>query len=152
MTQQRQKELTLTRLFDAPREMVFKAFTDPALLQQWWSPRQFTNTLAELDLRPGGAFLVNMLGPDGVVYPNKGIYREIVQSERLVFTSSAFEDEAGSPLLEVLNTVTFDEENGKTKLSLHAVVIRVTPEAEAALAGMKEGWSQSLDKLAELLE
>ena len=60
----------------------------------------------------------------------KGIYREIVQPERLVFTSSAFEDEAGSPLLEVLNTVTFDEENGKTKLTLYAVVIRVTPEAE----------------------
>ena len=104
-----------------------------------------------LDVRPGGAIRIDMRGPDGVVYPMKGICHEIVEPERLVFTSSALEDEKGNPQLEVRNSITFAEQGGKTKLTLQAVVVKAAPAAAAALAGMKEGWTQSLDKLAAYL-
>lgn len=141
--------LVMERVFDAPRELVFQAWTDPKHVAQWWGPKGFTNPVCELDVRPGGAILIHMRGPDGVVYPTKGVYREIVSPERLVFTNSAFEGEEGNSQLEVLTTVTFGEHNGKTKLTLRAVVVKSTPEVAAALAGMEEGWNQSLDRLAE---
>jgi len=141
----------MERIFDAPRELVFKAWTDPKHLAQWWGPNGFTNPVCELDVRPGGGILIHMTGPDGVVIPGKGVFHEIVVPERLVFTTSAFEDEAGNPRLEVLNTVTFAEHNGKTKLTLQAVVVKSVPEVAVALAGMEEGWSQSLGRLAEEL-
>ncbi len=143
--------LVITRVFDAPRELVFKAWTDPKHMAQWWGPKGFTNPVCELDARPGGAIRIDMRGPDGVVYPMKGVFHEIVEPERLVFTSTAFEDEEGNPKLQVLNTITFAEQGGKTKLTLQAVVVRSAPEVAAALAGMEEGWKQSLDKLAEWL-
>ena len=85
-----------------------------------------------------------MTGPDGAVYPMKGVFHEIITDQKLVFTSSAFEDESGNPQLEVLNTVTFAEHNGKTKPTLHSVVVKSTPEVEGSIAGMDEGWNQSL--------
>ena len=145
------REVTITRIIDAPRELVFKAWTDPKHMAQWWGPRYFTNPICEMDVRPGGAILIHMRGPDGVIYPMKGVFHEIVEPERLVFTSSAFDDEQGSPLIESLTTVTFAEHEGKTKLTVHAVVTRAEAGAERALAGMEEGWNQSLDKLTELL-
>lgn len=84
-------------------------------------------------------------------YPTTGVFHEVVAPERLVFTTSAFADEVGHPGLEVLNTVTFAELDGKTHLTLHAVVVKSVPAVAGALAGMEEGWSQSLDKLAEHL-
>lgn len=147
----KRKEVTITRLFDAPRELVFKAWINPEVLARWWGPHEFTSTVRELDARPGGAFCVDMRGPDGVMYPGKGVFHEIVEPDRLVFTSSAFEDADGNPQLEVLNTVTFTELDGKTKLTLQAVVMKATPEVDTALAGMEEGWNQSLDHLAREL-
>lgn len=144
--------VTITRIFNAPRPLVFAAWTDPAQLAQWWSPYGFTNPVCEVDARPGGAFLVHMRGPDGVEYPDQGVFREVVPPERLVFTSSAIEDEAGKPQLEALTTVTFEELDGQTKLTLQSVVVKVTPAAEGALAGMEVGWAQSLAKLAEYLQ
>src|ERR1700730_7092158 len=82
-----ERELKITRVFDAPREMVFKAWTDPKLLAQWWGPKGFTNPVCELDVRPGGAIRVHMRGPDGTVYPMTGVYQEVVEPERIVFTS-----------------------------------------------------------------
>ena len=108
-----ERELKITRVFDAPREVVFKAWTDPKLLAQWWGPKGFTNPVCELDARPGGAIRVHMRGPDGTVYPMGGMFHEIVEPERIVFTSTAHQDEAGEPQLEVFNTVTFAEHNGK---------------------------------------
>jgi uncharacterized protein YndB with AHSA1/START domain len=146
-----ERALTITRILDAPRERVFKVWTDPRHLAQWWGPKGFTNPLCQMDVRPGGAIRIDMRGPDGVVYPMGGVFHEIVKPERLVFISSAFEDEEGHPQLEVLNTVTFIELGGKTKLTLHAVVVKSAPAAAAGLAGMEEGWTQSLDKLAQYL-
>jgi uncharacterized protein YndB with AHSA1/START domain len=150
-TESGQHELVMTRILEAPREMVFKAWTDPKQLAQWWGPSYFTNPVCEVDVRPGGAILIHMRAPDGVVYPMKGTFHEVVEPERLVFTSSAIEDDEGNPQLEDVITATFEDENGKTKLTVHAVVTKATPEAMGALAGMEEGWSQSLDRLAEFL-
>jgi uncharacterized protein YndB with AHSA1/START domain len=141
------QELVLTRVFDAPRELVFKVWTDPKHVARWWGPHRFTNPVCELDLRPGGAILIHMRGPDGTVYPMTGVYQEIVRPERLVFTSAAL-DASGNPMFEILTTVTFAEENGKTKQILRARVMNRTAQAAPYLAGMEAGWTQSLERLA----
>ncbi|HYT22372.1 MAG TPA: SRPBCC domain-containing protein, partial [Candidatus Polarisedimenticolia bacterium] len=107
-------ELVLTRVFDALRELVFKAWTDPKIVAQWWGPHRFTNPVCELDARPGGAMRIHMRGPDGTVYPMTGNYQEIVEPERIVFTSAAL-DAAGNPMFEMLTAVTFAEQGRKTK-------------------------------------
>jgi uncharacterized protein YndB with AHSA1/START domain len=139
-----QRELVLTRVFDAPRELVFKAWTDPKRLAQWWGPKGFTNPVCEWDVRPGGAIRVDMKGPDGTVYPMGGVYHEIVEPERIVFTATC------EPGVETRNTVTFEELDGMTKLTLHAVVVKAPPEAAGSLAGMEEGWKQSMERLEDL--
>lgn len=144
-------EVTITRIFDAPRDLVFRVWTDPRHVARWWGPTWFTNPLCEMDVRPGGAILIHMADPDGVVYPMKGMFREIVEPERLVFTSSAFHDEDGTPLFEAVNTITFEEEGSKTKVTVQAVIINAKPGAEGPLSGMEEGWNQSFGKLADLL-
>ncbi|MBS1911339.1 MAG: SRPBCC domain-containing protein [Bacteroidetes bacterium] len=141
-------DLVLTRILDAPRDLVFKVWTDPLHVQNWWGPHGFTNPVCEVDIRPGGALRITMRGPDGVLYPGGGTFHEIIEPERIVFTATAFEDESGVPKLEVLNTVTFVEEGGRTTLTLTAVVVKSTPEIAEALAGMEAGWSQSLEKFA----
>jgi uncharacterized protein YndB with AHSA1/START domain len=145
------RKLVLTRTFDAPRSLVFKVWTDPEHLARWWGPHGFTNPVCEVDVRPGGGIRIDMTGPDGTLYPMKGVFHEIVEPERLVFTASAHEDEQGHPGLEVHNTVEFSERDGKTTLTLHAVVVKAAPEAARALEGMEAGWTQSLERLeAEL--
>jgi uncharacterized protein YndB with AHSA1/START domain len=146
-----QRELVIDRVFDAPRELVFQTWTDPKHLAQWWGPKGFTNPVCELDLRPGGAIRIHMQGPDGAIYPMRGVFHEITAPERLVFTSTAFDDEAGNPQLEVRNVVTFVEDGGKTHLRVQAIIVKATPETDPALAGMEPGWNQSLDKLVDHL-
>src|SRR5260370_32009472 len=121
-------ELVLTRVFDAPRELVFKVWTDPKHVARWWGPHRFTNPVCELDLRPGGAILIHIRSPDGIVYPMTGVFQEVVPPERLVFTSAAL-DSDGNPMFEVLTTVTFAVEGGKTQQILRARVIRKTAQA-----------------------
>ena len=146
-----QKSLVLERIIDAPRELVFDAWTDPKQMAKWWGPKYFTNPVCELDARPGGAILIHMRGPDGAVYPMSGQFVEIVPPERLVMTSRAFESEEGIFLLEELTTVMFAEHEGKTKLTMQAVITKAAPEAAGALAGIEEGWNQTLDKLADFV-
>jgi uncharacterized protein YndB with AHSA1/START domain len=133
------QELVMTRIFEVPRSRVFEAWIDQKRVAQWWGPKGFTNPLYELDSRPGGAICIDMTGPDSVVYPMKGVFREITEPERLVLTTSAFEDERGTPLLVVLNAVTFAECEVGTKITLQAVVVKSAPKAAAALDGMEEG-------------
>jgi uncharacterized protein YndB with AHSA1/START domain len=150
------EELTLTRIVGAPRALVFKAWTDPKQVVQWWGPRGFTNPVCEMDVRPGGAIRIDMRGPDGTVYPMGGVFKEIVEPERIIFISTALEDEHGKPLLEILNTITFEDFHGITKLTLHARLLtpdfRMTPQVAAALSGMEQGWSESLYRLADHLD
>ena len=145
-------DLVITRVFDAPRSLVFAAWTDSKHLAQWWGPRDFTNPRCEVDARPGGIIRIDMCGPDGTIYPMTGTFDEIVEPERIVMTNVAIADDAGNPLLEVRNTITFVEANGKTALTMTAHVIKATPEAAFALDGMEEGWKQTLERLADFVK
>ena len=143
------RELKFTRVLDAPREMVFRAWTDPAHLARWWGPRGFTSPLCELDVRPGGSIRIDMLGPDGRYFLMGGEYREIVPPERLVFSITGVKNESGEPELVNLNTVTFEREGGRTLLTFLTQVLKAGPGTEEFMAGMEEGWSQTLDRLVE---
>jgi uncharacterized protein YndB with AHSA1/START domain len=140
------RDLVFTRVFDAPRSLVFKAWTDPTHVAQWWGPHGFTNPVCELDVRPGGALRIHMRGPDATVYPMTGVYREIAEPERIVFTSAAL-DAQGTPLFDVLNTVSFAEQGGKTTQTSRARVVTKTAGAAPYLEGMEAGWTQSLERL-----
>jgi uncharacterized protein YndB with AHSA1/START domain len=141
-----ERELTIIRVFDAPRALVFKLWTDPKHLAQWWGPQGFTNPVCEFDARVGGELRIHMRGPDGSVYPMEGVIREFVPPERLAFANIAT-DTAGNHLLEGTTTVLFEEENGKTKLTLHTRMAAVVEMAKFHLQGMEMGWTQSIDKL-----
>lgn len=159
------REFVITRVFEASRELVFKAWTDPRCLAQWWGPHTFTNPVCEIDLRPGGAFRIVMRGPDGVEYPYKGVYLEVIAPERLVYTGDMSEvpdawhdlvnpnrdTSAGKPSLESVTTVTFEEYNGKTKLTVRTLFGSVAVRDAMLKMQMAEGWAQSMERLAEHL-
>ncbi|ELZ02368.1 SRPBCC family protein [Natrialba asiatica] len=140
-------DTTIRRTFDAPRERVFEAWTDPERVEQWWGPAEFTVPYCELDVRPDGEFRIDMQGPDGTIYPDTGVYHVVDEPERLEVTSRALEDEDGIPQLEVYQTVTFAERGEQTELTIRAEVIRASEAVADSLEGMEQGWSQSLDKL-----
>ena len=144
-------EMKLTRLIRAPRSLVWQAWTEVDKLQQWWGPMHFTNPRCEIDLRVGGPIRIDMRAPDGIVFPMSGEYEQIVPPERLVFLTSAL-DEQGEPIFTNRNTVVFREADAGTEISIHTVVVVATPHAMQYLKGMREGWSSSLDKLAAFVE
>jgi uncharacterized protein YndB with AHSA1/START domain len=145
-----ERELVITRVFDAPRELVFQAWIDPKHLSQWWGPKGFMNPVCEVDARVGGAWRIVMRAPDGAEYPGGGVYLEIVEPERLVFTNVAV-DKDGNPILDGLTTVTFAEDGGKTKLTLRTRAVGLVSYAAQMLEGMEAGWTQSLERLADEL-
>jgi uncharacterized protein YndB with AHSA1/START domain len=150
--------LVITRVFDAPRELVFKAWTEPERLMHWWSPKGFTCPVSKVDLRPGGGYLNCMRSPEGKDYWSRGIYREIVEPERIVCTDS-FADENGNPVspqdygmsadwpAEALIEATFVEHDGKTKLTVRHSPIKPGNERDMC----RQGWNECLDKLADYL-
>jgi uncharacterized protein YndB with AHSA1/START domain len=153
------RDLIITRLFDAPPEFVWKAWTEPERVMRWWGPIGFTSPVSRIDLRVGGEYQSCMRSPDGKDYWSKGIFREIVAPERLVMTDS-FADENGNTVpasyygmskdfpLELLITVTFEEHDGKTKLTLRHTGMPPGADSE----GAQQGWNESFDKLAKYLE
>lgn len=145
--------IVISRTFDAPRELVFQAFTEPKHLAQFWGPKITRVSDCAVDLRVGGAFRIEMRGPDGAVYPCTAVYREIVPPERIVYAATTADDNpcgAGLPPRSVV-TITFAEEGGKTRLTIHAQ-LQSSADREAAIAGgYSAGWNDSLDRLAELL-
>jgi uncharacterized protein YndB with AHSA1/START domain len=142
-----EREVTITRLFDAPRATVFRAWTDARQLAQWWGPKGFTNPVCEIEPRAGGTLRIHMRAPDGSIYPMKGEIREIVPPERIVFTNIAV-DESGKHLLEGITVVTFaDEGAGKTRLTVRTRAAAVVEKATLYLQGMEAGWTQSIEKL-----
>ena len=146
-----ERKVVLTRVFEAPRELVFRMWTEPEHMARWWGPDCFTNPVCEMDVRPGGALRIVMRAPDGTEYPMTGTFREVVAPERLVLLTVARDGEE-KPLLENLLSITFAEEGGKTKLTVEAEAVGFVPIAAQMLAGMEEGLSQSLVRLAELLK
>lgn len=145
-----ERELTIIRIFDAPRTLVFRAWTDPAKLVHWWGPKNFTNPVCEVDARAGGKLRIVMRAPWGDEHPMTGTFQEVVEPERIVFTTTAI-DAAGNVLLEGLTRVTFEDHGGKTKMTLFARAVGKVPQAEAMLGGMEEGWTGSIDRLEALL-
>jgi PhnB protein len=122
-------------------------FTDAKHLAAWWGPHTWDNPVCEADPRPGGKILIHMRGPDGNAQPMGGVYHDIVPHERIAFTTFV-EMPDGSRIIESLNTVSFEESSGKTKVILHARAGGFSDFAPRMLLGMEAGWSQSLDKLA----
>lgn len=145
-------DVTITRTFAAPRERVWEAWTDPEQVAQWWGPTDFTVPRCELDVRPGGAFRIDMEAPDGTVYPTEGVFDAVEEPERLVLIGAAVEDDDGDFQLEVRQTVTFADRGDTTELTLEAQAISATPAVTDSLEGMDGGWRQSLEKLAEFLD
>jgi uncharacterized protein YndB with AHSA1/START domain len=150
------RTLTTSRVFDAPRELVYKAWTDPKQLAKWFPPDHFSAPVCEADVRPGGVFRLHMRGDDdagefaGLVFPGKGIYREVVPNERLSFT---FEGEGeGSAPPPILMTVIFEAQGRKTRITIHQTAETVAGFDELVKTGATEGLRQSLDKLTVLLE
>ena len=145
------RELTLTRLIDAPPAKVYQAWTDPALLTQWFTPPPFTTPHAEMDVRPGGASLVVMRGPDGVEFPNRGVYLEVVENRKLVFTdaySKAWEPSA-KPFMTVI--LTFEDEGGKTRYTARVRHWSVEDREAHEKMGFREGWGVATDQLAAIV-
>jgi uncharacterized protein YndB with AHSA1/START domain len=140
----------IVRVFDAPRALVWRAWTDPKMMAQWFGPRGFTNPVCEFDVRVGGSLRIVMRGPDGNDYPMEGVFREIAPPERLVFSNIAV-DKGGNHLLEGETAVTLTERAGKTTLTLKSHAVGRAPIAPQMLAGMEAGWNQSIDKLEELV-
>lgn len=145
------RKLVITRLIDAPRERVFQAWTDPELLKQWFAPLPWTTPVAELDVRPGGANLIVMRGPDGNEFPNRGVYLEVVKNERLVFTdaySKAWEP-SEKPFMTVV--LTFEDVDGKTKYTARVLHWTVADREAHEKMGFHQGWSQCTDQLGALV-
>jgi uncharacterized protein YndB with AHSA1/START domain len=142
-----EQQLVLTRVFDAPRELVFRAFTDPELIPQWWGPRRYTTTIDKMDVRPGGSWRFVHRGEDGQEFAFRGVYHEITPPERIVWT---FEFE-GMPGHISLDTAVFEEEDGKTRLTATSVFQSVQDRDGMIQSGMEEGAAEGYDRLDDLL-
>jgi uncharacterized protein YndB with AHSA1/START domain len=139
------KSLTLTRVVDGPRDLVWKVWTDPKHVARWFGPNGFDTRVREWDARPDGAIYLVMSGM-GMEHPMSGIFHEVVKPERLVFTATP-EDVGGNKLLAQRTIVTFEAEGGKTKVTVQADAVGLAPVAAQMLAGMEPGWSQTLDRM-----
>jgi uncharacterized protein YndB with AHSA1/START domain len=144
------REIVLTRVFDAPRELIWNAWTDPKQVVQWWGPRGFTTTIHEMDVRPGGVWRHTMHGPDGTDYPNKGVFIEIVRPERIVYSNAG--GKKGDPGAQFQATWTFEAQGDKTKLTLRMVFpTAAVRDHVIKVYGAVEGGKQTLERLAEHL-
>ena len=151
------RELAITRTLDAPRELVWKAWTDQKLVQKWWGPRGVTNPTCVWEARTDGKIDIVMLAGEelgplaGQKWPMNGAFKEVTPQSRLVFTSNAI-DEHQEALLENVITVDFEEVGGKTKMTVRIAVTKAVPgKTESMLGGMAQGWNQQTDKLVELV-
>ncbi len=143
-------ELVLTRLIDAPAAALYRCWTAPELLKQWFAPLPYTTPRAELDVRPGGSSLVVMQGPDGVQMPNHGVYLEVVPNEKLVFTDSFLSAWVPNPQPFMTVTLTFKEEAGKTRYTARVAHPTVADRERHEQMGFHQGWGQCADQLAAL--
>jgi uncharacterized protein YndB with AHSA1/START domain len=158
-----ERELVITRVFEAPHELVWKAFTEPEQLAHWWGPQGFTMLVHTLDFRPGGVFHYSMRSPDGHVMWGRFVYRDIQAPERMVFVS-CFSDEEGNVTrapfsstwpLQILNTVTLTESDGETTVTLRGGPIDATEEERETFwkgqESVRQGFAGTFDQLAAYL-
>lgn len=143
------REIVITRIMNAPRELVFEAWTNPKHVAHWWGPNGFTSTIYEMDVRPGGVWRLTMHGPDGTNYPNKIVYIEVLKPERLVYDhGSGVEDEPE----QFRATVVFDDQGGKTRVTMRAL-FKSPEERDQVIEqhGAIEGGNQTLARLEQYL-
>jgi uncharacterized protein YndB with AHSA1/START domain len=157
-------DFVISRVFDAPRDRVWKSWTEAERLKKWWGPKGFTVTHCKIDLRPGGVMHYCLRMPDGKEMWGKFVYREIVKPERLVFVNS-FSDKDGGITVhpmsvnwprELLSTVTFEEQGGKTKLTVQWIPLDTSTALERKTfeegrESMKMGWTGTMDQFVEYL-
>ncbi len=142
-----ERQVVITRTFDAPRALVFEAWSKPEHLKHWFGPRGFSLPVCEMEFRPGGPLNVVMRAPDGQEHRSNGTFREIVAPGRIVMESALLGDD-GKPQFEARNIITFEEHGGKTVVTVTAQVVKIhDPRAAGGLDGMTEGWKQTLDRL-----
>jgi uncharacterized protein YndB with AHSA1/START domain len=145
------RELVLTRVIDAPRDKLYRAWTDAELLKRWFAPLPYTTPVAELDVRPGGANLIVMRGPDGNDMPNRGVYLEVLENERLVFTDAYTKAWEPSPKPFMTVILTFEDEAGKTRYTARVRHWTAADRETHEKMGFHEGWGRCTDQLAALV-
>lgn len=143
--------LTITRLIDAPREKLFRAWTEPALLMRWFTPRPWTTPVVETDVRPGGAMYFLMRGPEGQEFPSRGVYLEVVRNERLVSTDAYVRAWVPSDKPFMTTTVTFENEGGKTRYTARVLHWTAADREAHEKMGFHEGWGKATDQLEALV-
>jgi uncharacterized protein YndB with AHSA1/START domain len=141
------REIEMTRVFDAPRELVFDAFTNPEHVPHWFGPRGWSVPVCEIDLRPGGSWRYVLRGPNGEEMGMSGVYQEITPPERVVSTES-FDDYPG----ESINTLTLTEEDGRTRYTVTVLYADMETRDAVLASGMSEGAAETLERLAEHLD
>lgn len=146
-----ERELVLTRIIDAPPEKLFRAWTEPALIVQWFTPSPWTTVHAETDLRPGGSSLVVMRSPDGQEFPNRGVYLEVVKNEKLVFTDAytAAWEPSDKPFMTAI--ISFEALGDKTRYTARVRHWTVADREAHEQMGFHEGWGKATDQLAEFV-
>ena len=144
------RELVLTRLINAPRAKVYRAWTDPALLKQWFAPKPYTTPIVEIDVRPGGSAYFVMRGPDGKDLPNRGVYLEVVPNEKLVSTDAYVKawEPSEKPFMTLI--LTFEDEGGKTRYTARVRHWSVADREAHEKMGFHEGWGLCTDQLEAL--
>jgi len=144
------RELVLTRLIDVPRHKLFRCWTEPALIVQWFTPPPWETIHAEMDVRPGGASCITMQGPDGTEVPNRGLYLDVVPGQRLVFTDAytAGWQPSAKPVFTCV--LTFEDEGGQTRYTAHARHWTAEDCAAHEKMGFYDGWGIATDQLAAL--
>jgi uncharacterized protein YndB with AHSA1/START domain len=145
------RELVLTRLINAPRANVYRAWTDPELLKQWFAPKPYTTPIVEIDVRPGGSAYFVMRGPDGKDLPNRGVYLEVVPNEKLVSTDAyvAAWEPSEKPFMTLI--LTFEDEGGKTRYTARVRHWTVADREAHEKMGFHEGWGLCTDQLEALV-
>jgi len=146
------RELVLTRLINAPREKVYRAWTDSEILKKWFAPLPYTTPVAELDVRPGGANLIVMRGPDGKDMPNRGVYLEVVPNERLVFTDAYVRawEPSEKPFMTVIITLE-DLGDGRTRYTALVRHWSIADREAHEKMGFHEGWATCAEQLAAVV-
>jgi uncharacterized protein YndB with AHSA1/START domain len=144
------RDLVITRLIDVPRASLYRAWTKPELLKQWFAPLPYTTPVAELDVRPGGSSLVVMRAPDGTDLPNRGVYLEVVEHQRLVFTDAYVKAWVPSPKPFMTVVLTFEDEDGRARYTARVRHWTTADREQHAAMGFEQGWGQVTDQLAAL--
>lgn len=145
------RELSLSRLIRAPRERLYRAWTTPDLLKQWFTPRPWTTPVVELDVRAGGSSYILMRGPDGNEFPNRGVYLEVVPNEKLVFTDAYTEAWVPADKPFMTGIITFSDEDGGTRYTARALHWTDADCAAHEQMGFHEGWGKATDQLEALV-